>query len=152
MTKQSGEMNLSDHEAELMASNDHEAARILLRLKDVHEKCESLMGSFRDSIGLMTVQLFEIISASIDVKSRVKKNQEFESEFDRLRFYNQKHWQIYERYKSLRFIEEELRMRVQEFTRLTARPDYQRIKQEVNARANLILAESERNYHRMLVF
>lgn len=75
-----------------MASKDqNEAARILLRMNEILEKSQGLMTNFKEYLGPMVIQIFETIAASIDVKSRIKKNQEFESEFDKLRFYNQKH-------------------------------------------------------------
>jgi primosomal protein N' len=105
--------NFALHEIDNNLNDEPSAENELVqRMHVVLQSSHTLTTTCQQILGPLFCLVFDHIITHIDVKPKLKKNQEFDSEFDKLRFFNQKHFQIYDRYKNLKQITEELQGRI----------------------------------------
>ena len=73
--------------------------------------------------------IFEYIYTHLDILPKLKLYNEFNNELEKQRFYNQKQFQIYDKYKNLKAVIKEVKQMIDEFKIWIEREDYNDVRE-----------------------
>lgn len=87
-------------------------AQVTQELHSLQESCQEIILLCRQKLGPMLSTIFDFLIESIDCQVTEHRNDEFQNEIQKQRFFNQRQFQIYDKYKGLVGMQQDLKIRI----------------------------------------